>query len=337
MNFCIHCGNEIQPEQKFCPDCGKPNTQLVAETSVAKPINTKNDKVCPKCGSSKYEPFHGWCEDCGDIQTTSGQSSETNPQVSNSNLTSCPACKKQVGITANQCPHCGTSLKKSKITELFRSSYFRIFLVFLSLQGVSVLLDSEITWKPSRIISIISFMIPMGYLYLKNRGQKLNNKYKVVQVAYGIGFIFGILSFIQSSNYEKEKPKIIQNEIAKYWEDNTYEWNGYRYSLYKMEAGNAMGNLSPLIRFDRTDRIGFYSYGISPNVEIKFPRYEYIYYSNGGYGNGYEWTSKGGIILGFKGKLTGNKIQFTEGIGLTQIVKDSIIIKEALRDFRLRQ
>lgn len=47
--FCIQCGNEIQPEMKFCPSCGSINIEVVpqkSENSTETPCRRENNDCC---------------------------------------------------------------------------------------------------------------------------------------------------------------------------------------------------------------------------------------------------------------------------------------------------
>ena len=46
---CIHCGAQLSPNAKFCPECGKP---------------TASEDVCPKCGA-KLPASGKFCPECG--------------------------------------------------------------------------------------------------------------------------------------------------------------------------------------------------------------------------------------------------------------------------------
>jgi len=58
MNFCPHCGNALQPDQRFCGKCGK----AVAEQT---PANV-NLKACPTCGK-EVGVTAAKCPHCGTV------------------------------------------------------------------------------------------------------------------------------------------------------------------------------------------------------------------------------------------------------------------------------
>lgn len=46
---CIHCGAQLSPNAKFCPECGKP---------------AASENLCPKCGA-KLPASGKFCPECG--------------------------------------------------------------------------------------------------------------------------------------------------------------------------------------------------------------------------------------------------------------------------------
>jgi tetratricopeptide (TPR) repeat protein len=56
---CSHCNTEVQPGDKFCPNCGKP-----IDWATPVPASTKKDRRCSVCGSINDQEAI-YCESCG--------------------------------------------------------------------------------------------------------------------------------------------------------------------------------------------------------------------------------------------------------------------------------
>ncbi len=73
---CSNCGNEVEENQKFCPECGE-----------------KIGNFCKKCGTKLAKKGQKFCPECGASQ-----------------IFSCPKCKKEIDEKSKYCPECGEKL-----------------------------------------------------------------------------------------------------------------------------------------------------------------------------------------------------------------------------------
>ena len=55
---CAHCGHHLNPNAKFCPECGN----KVQQQPI--PSTNKSPKFCPDCGN-KTTPGTKFCHECG--------------------------------------------------------------------------------------------------------------------------------------------------------------------------------------------------------------------------------------------------------------------------------
>lgn len=72
---CSKCGNEVEENQKFCPECGE-RVGLYCKACGVK--FSKKQKFCPECGASQ--------------------------------ISTCPKCKKEIDDGVKFCPKCGEKL-----------------------------------------------------------------------------------------------------------------------------------------------------------------------------------------------------------------------------------
>ena len=79
---CAKCGADLQPNAKFCLECGEKVTLALAE----------NEMICPKCGAKVIKGKY--CLECG---------APLSPK--------CPSCGKDVPAGAKFCLECGTKIK----------------------------------------------------------------------------------------------------------------------------------------------------------------------------------------------------------------------------------
>lgn len=73
---CNKCGNEVEENQKFCPECGE-----------------KIGNFCKNCGAKLAKKGQKFCPECG------------TPQIF-----TCPKCKKEIDENSKFCPECGEKL-----------------------------------------------------------------------------------------------------------------------------------------------------------------------------------------------------------------------------------
>lgn len=73
---CKKCGNEIDENQKFCPECGE-----------------KIGNFCKQCGAVLARKGQKFCPECGASQ-----------------ILICPKCKKEINENSKFCPECGERL-----------------------------------------------------------------------------------------------------------------------------------------------------------------------------------------------------------------------------------
>lgn len=73
---CNKCGNEVEENQKFCPECGE-----------------KIGNLCKNCGAKLTKKGQKFCPECG------------TPQIF-----TCPKCKKEIDENSKFCPECGEKL-----------------------------------------------------------------------------------------------------------------------------------------------------------------------------------------------------------------------------------
>lgn len=69
MAFCINCGNKLDDNFEFCPECGtKVNEAINVDTSSESSFEkyTGKTKICKKCGSKMPEDSF-YCLNCGNI------------------------------------------------------------------------------------------------------------------------------------------------------------------------------------------------------------------------------------------------------------------------------
>ena len=96
---------------KFCPDCGKPKPEPVANNGWdCAECGTKSitSKFCPNCGSKRPEQPSGWtCPNCGAQNITSKFCPDCgNAKPSEPEKWDCPNCGHK-DITSGFCPDCG--------------------------------------------------------------------------------------------------------------------------------------------------------------------------------------------------------------------------------------
>lgn len=73
---CNKCGNEVEENQKFCPECGE-----------------KIGNFCKNCGAKLAKKGQKFCPECGTSQ-----------------IFACPKCKKEIDENSKFCPECGEKL-----------------------------------------------------------------------------------------------------------------------------------------------------------------------------------------------------------------------------------
>lgn len=62
MAFCQNCGNKLNPEAKFCPECGEP---VVKKDMTKRKIKFAGEIIkCPNCGEI-MDAFCSRCSACG--------------------------------------------------------------------------------------------------------------------------------------------------------------------------------------------------------------------------------------------------------------------------------
>ena len=130
---CSECGKKISDKGEACVHCGCPLNITLEKLSI-----TKAKPKCPKCGVErrpgetecwgfkcgvvyeKYEAFLGSVKRQV-VKTGLTETPKEEPAVSNT--VKCHGCGKPISVNASMkavsvCPHCGTSLKYAKISDL---------------------------------------------------------------------------------------------------------------------------------------------------------------------------------------------------------------------------
>jgi len=107
---CPNCNSVLQPNSKFCYNCGKSLGQL------NKPLNNKSIK-CDKCGF-QFPETSKFCPKCGDIYNPCPKCGADNPLETKVCIECgaempirCPKCDAKIEAGAKFCPECGNTLQ----------------------------------------------------------------------------------------------------------------------------------------------------------------------------------------------------------------------------------
>jgi len=108
---CLSCGNQLNPGEKFCENCGTPvTTAPVAAQTVSPPPAT-----CPRCGTAIV---HGkmFCGKCGTPVTAAPVNAQPGPP----SPVTCPRCGTAIVPGKKFCGKCGSAVSYSTQQPGFR-------------------------------------------------------------------------------------------------------------------------------------------------------------------------------------------------------------------------
>lgn len=93
--YCAHCGTQVNAENPFCPNCGKPLDEKMFCPNCGTQVNTSfavcpncssrlyNAVFCPHCGSPSH-PGATFCKSCGSPLANGAKPEENNPEQKSS-------------------------------------------------------------------------------------------------------------------------------------------------------------------------------------------------------------------------------------------------------------